>query len=535
MLAFFLVDYGDWMSYSAQVVHGISVTRLKGLSGLSYLSLDDFPVTAITGANGCGKSTVLHALACIYSPQDPAVSKNYKFPNFFLPTSDGTWEGSMFEVFHSYRLGRVEHVRARSVYSKQSERWSPRYTRRPGRNVVYLGIDTCVPAIEREPAMSYMELRVTSSAIDPVSDEIRIAASRVMNRDYSSTSKKLGRVRHYRGVGCGSLNYSSLSMGAGEQRVFEMLEAIFRAPKYSLILIDEIDLLMHGDALDRLVTEVVARAEKKSLQVVFTTHRETILERDDLAVHHIFSAGGKTLCLPKAHPEVFSRLTGRTKRPIEIFVEDDLSKAVVDKICSDLGCKKYIQTIVVGAAANIFTVAAGLALRGISFDSKIFLLDGDVYRADVERMAQVERVVTGHGDFVNQARSNAFSAISMFNLPAGASPERHLHALIQSVGDSGGEVFQIAREIEVPPEKHGYVNKIISTLGDERPVGLMKVIGVAANSEGWSDYIEPVRNWISGRVSDFDGAGKVSLNFGVTEAPLGLTGSGLTGATGSGS
>src|SRR5271156_6351143 len=48
-------------------------------------------------------------------------------------------------------------------------------------------------------------------------------------------------------------SYSSLSMGAGEQRIFYILSEIIGAPNFGLILIDEIDLLLHEDALTRLL------------------------------------------------------------------------------------------------------------------------------------------------------------------------------------------------------------------------------------------------------------------------------------------
>lgn len=493
---------------SSQVIHKIEVDQLKGIVGLSSLKLDVKAVTAITGANGCGKSTLLHALACVYRPQSVG-GLDYKFPRFFLPTSDGTWSGSSFRITYSYKSGPIDYSSLVSGYAKQRDRWSPRYDQRPVRNVVYLGIDTCVPAIERESAMSYMHLTALSSGADAVADEIRRAASYVMNKMYDSSTKKVGRSKTYRGVTSGLVSYSSLTMGAGEQRVFEILDAIFRAQKYSLILIDEIDLLMHMDAFDRLINVVVKRAGEKCHQVVFTTHRETVLDRGDIEVVHIFSAGGKTMSMPGAHPDVYKRLTGRSKRPMEIFVEDDFSKAIVDRVCSSLDSKRFVETVIVGAAVNLFTLAGGLSLRRETLRNKLFVLDGDVYRDDSERMAQVSRVVTGHDASSVQARSNAFDAISMFCLPLGFSPEGFLHSLVMDVGDAGGEVFHAASQIAVVQDSHDFVRSVIAHLGDDRQVGLVKIIDVASKADRWESFVEPIRNWVSLRVSEFGGAGRI--------------------------
>lgn len=44
---------------------------LKGLRGIKELRIPfPFPVTVLAGPNGCGKSTVLFALACAYRSQN---------------------------------------------------------------------------------------------------------------------------------------------------------------------------------------------------------------------------------------------------------------------------------------------------------------------------------------------------------------------------------------------------------------------------------------------------------------------------------
>ena len=48
----------------SQKITSLHIDKLKGLENLD-ISFEDKNVTAIFGANGCGKSTILHALACI--------------------------------------------------------------------------------------------------------------------------------------------------------------------------------------------------------------------------------------------------------------------------------------------------------------------------------------------------------------------------------------------------------------------------------------------------------------------------------------
>lgn len=50
-----------------QSLDRVKFTQLKGLKNLD-IHFGNKKVTAIFGVNGCGKSTILHALACLYRP-----------------------------------------------------------------------------------------------------------------------------------------------------------------------------------------------------------------------------------------------------------------------------------------------------------------------------------------------------------------------------------------------------------------------------------------------------------------------------------
>lgn len=492
------------MPKSSQVIHTIEVAQLKNLTGLSSLALDASPLTGITGANGAGKSTILHALACSFRPLAGIDRTDYKFPDFFLPTSDSRWQGSSFEICHSYRDGAVLHDRQIQQYGKAEDRWTPRYAQRPERHLVYVGVRSCVPKIEEERATTFLELQTERQA-DDVARQVREAASRVMNRQYAETSKKSHWTgKFYRGVVCNGLGYSSLSMGAGEQRVFEILDALYSSPRNSLILVDEIDLLLHEDALGKLIDELHARASDKSIQVVFTTHRESILARGDkVCVHHIFSSPGKTLSLPGTHPDVWHRLTGRSVRPVEVFVEDDLSAAIVAREADGLRMRRHVEITSVGAAANVLTLACGYALRDALSDNQVFVTDGDVLRSAGERRAQIARVLTGDTPRAIAQRSSVSDRAMQFVLPETHWPEKFIHGLLvglteEQIGNDS-EIVDAAREIGEPAERHGFVDGIVSRLGHARDVGLLKVVEVASRSEHWATLAVEVREWLANR------------------------------------
>ena len=135
------------MAISQQVLHSMRVKTLKNLIDLD-ISFEGASVTAILGPNGNGKSTILHALACAFSPNENG--ENYKFSWFFLPSTDALWNDSELSIIHSFRDAQLVSENISRKYKKTQVRWTPRYANRPKRDVFYIGIDKCVPMIESE-------------------------------------------------------------------------------------------------------------------------------------------------------------------------------------------------------------------------------------------------------------------------------------------------------------------------------------------------------------------------------------------------
>ena len=49
----------------SQTLNRVKFSHLKGINNLG-IDFSGKQLTAILGVNGCGKSTILHALACLY-------------------------------------------------------------------------------------------------------------------------------------------------------------------------------------------------------------------------------------------------------------------------------------------------------------------------------------------------------------------------------------------------------------------------------------------------------------------------------------
>jgi ABC-type lipoprotein export system ATPase subunit len=490
------------MPIRQQRLHSIHFIQLKSLRNVT-ISFEDKNVTGIFGANGSGKSSIIHALLALYKPGDQAPARrNFKFSEFFLPTTHTRWTGSEFTIVYTQRDNQQLSQNLVRRYAKGPGRWSPRYLQRPERDVYFIGVSSATPDIELEKKDTLMQLngRQQNGAN---AARILQAASQIMNRDYEQyeayssnrTPKTYIGVRH-RGI-----NYSSLSMGAGEQRLFKILETVFNAPDYSLIVIDEIDLTLHTNALKQLLNLLVDRAAQKNLQIVFTSHREELTQRIDINVRHIYQTAAQTICFNETNPDCLERLTGDRPRPIEIFVEDELGEAVARKITEQLRITRHCTIKHFGAAVNSFVLAAGLRLNNVPLDNTSVVLDGDVYLTQQDKEGQMRRVLTGNEPYADQRRAEALSCIRQFNLPAGMSPEQFINQALQNYND-GSEVCNAALAIHAVGDRHGYVDNIVATLGYENTLtGLTKVVDKLFETPEWTAYTEPIRNWLIGRIA----------------------------------
>lgn len=493
------------MPISQQVAHCVRIKKLKGITALDEIRFDEKPLTAILGPNGCGKSTILHALACCYKPVEGVDQQNWQFRDFFTPTTDATWAGSSLEMVYSYRDGAVQFSNILTEYRKNADRWSPRYANRPERYLKFIGIKSCVPRIEEETYTSAINYQTEAHADTNL---IMAKVGTVFNRAYHELNLHRAHAgRQYSGLALNGTRYSALAMGAGEQRVLEILSAVFNAPKYALILIDEIDLLLHTAALTQLIRILFQRSTEKSLQIVFTTHRESILDLKDMVsikhIHTVSAEPPKTYCFSNTKPDALKRLTGEQSRPLEIFVEDEMALAIVEHELSNLGMKRVANITPYGAATNCFTLAAGLILSGgHDLASQLFLLDGDLYITPEKQLERANAVLSGTETHAIARRQSCVDGIRKLRATAGVSlaPEPQLHRMIrnlppqQDAGDN--EIIGLAQGIQAVDDTHSFVELIIQTLNVLRPVGMNSIVRVAALSPAWPAYVEELHAWL---------------------------------------
>lgn len=475
--------------FPKQRILNIHIHNLKGLQNV------DIPIarnlTAIMGVNGSGKSTILHALACVYSPYDH--ENKYKFSFFFTPNPDSDWKNSSLEL--SY-YDENEQKKVTRLYKKESDRWSPRYANRPVRDAYFVGIETCIPEIEKEKQTSFIDYS-TNALDDAVAYKIIESAAYILNKDYKNLTMHRTKKKELLGVRTGTnLIYSSLSMGAGEQRLLKILKLVYTVNSYSLILIDEIDLLLHVTALRKLIEVLHNIALKKNLQIIFTTHSLEVLSLCEYVdIRYLNKVDKKTMVFDTINSDMIYDMNNVLDKPIEIFVEDLLTEIIIKQVAEDLNILRSIRVRKYGAASNAFVLAASYILKEEDNDNVLIILDGDEYKEDEQKIKAIKKILSGTEKLHENKIQRALSMIKQLALPVGLAPEKYVFDMLIEM-DSQNEIVAIAKKLNAVADSHQWLDDLTSRMGQGKELILYKIINIVSQNIGWEKYIKDVRAWM---------------------------------------
>lgn len=405
------------------VITKLHFQKLKRLEDVTI----EFPeqgLVALMGENGTGKTTVLHALACLYKPhQQLQIARGDPgswWTDWFVPHTGNLWRNSKLSAFFTDSPTGVD-------YKKGGDRWSPRKSNRRQRYCRYIGFKDCMPHIEQENLRSRFQFNLHPIGLSPAKREQFLnAACSILNRNYqdiqrATKSYGLGNFL-YATVTYGNppvaTSYTSHYMGAGEQKVLKIIEEIVRAPNGGIVIFEEFEVAIHESALRRLIPWLVQEAENRSLQVIVSTHWPRMTEfANDVHLRTLHSTpNGGLACINGFRPSTMHRLTGDMAqlRLITVWVEDSLAARIVEQITAELGLSANATTKQFGAAVNSFAVAAALELDGADEARNLVVLDGDRYRRVSEKRDQINKTLTGTGRAIEGTQQSAMRWFSQF-------------------------------------------------------------------------------------------------------------------------
>jgi energy-coupling factor transporter ATP-binding protein EcfA2 len=219
----------------------------------------EFPVTALIGPNGGGKTTILGAAACAYKEIYPR--------QFFVRS--GNIDDGMQNWKIEYELVDKE-INPKNIVQRTASFHSSKWSREAlSRSVAVLGVSRTVPATERRELRKYASIAFTvdASKITEIGDAISSAVEKILGKDITQYTHIIvdqhGRVSLLAGVTSKGIHYSEFHFGAGESSIIRMVMKIESMPDNSLILIEEIENGLHPVATVRMVEYLIDVAERK--------------------------------------------------------------------------------------------------------------------------------------------------------------------------------------------------------------------------------------------------------------------------------
>lgn len=290
--------------------------KISGLRGWTGQQINfAFPIVALVGENGSGKTTVLQAAASVYRNEEKIYASNF-FPNTPFETIDDV------VIEYTYRQG-TSPAQTSSI-RKPTERWLGNPDR-PERPVAYIDLNRIQPVSKRTGYTKLLKNGVTGSVDKHFSTEDVGRLSYIIGKTYASGNISRTNADNKRKVPVlkqGTIEYSGFHQGAGELAAAELLAQTF--PKYGLILIDEIETSLHPRAQRRLLRDLAAIARDRELQIVLTTHSPYILsELPDAARLYIMQENGGKSVVTGVSPEFAMTKMDEERVPeCDIYVED---------------------------------------------------------------------------------------------------------------------------------------------------------------------------------------------------------------------
>lgn len=457
-----------------------------------------YPLSAISGRNGSGKSTILALAACAFHGAHdgwrlPARTlPYYRFSDFFFQAhGEVPVEGVKVRYGIHYDNWKPTESLPDGRGLGYQERWKNKggkwndYASRVVRPVAYFGIDRVVPPSERGTIINQRRYFVSPNKKSLVEDSARDSVSRVLGSKYDDLE--------LRGFGSYKLplvsrkdsKYSGFNMGAGEQALFALFLAIHSAPRASLFVIDELELGLHEEAQRQLIHELKQVAFDAAHQFIFTTHSPTILGA--LPPEGRFFIDGTstgTHVIEGVSPNFAAgRLSGQSSEEVCIYLEDSSAQVLLSSFL-DIDDRRRVKMCEVGSNSAVVMQMAARFIDGVGSSDVLCVLDGD------QRAASAAHVTRFLGLVPQKRKLEAeqwFKARLRF-LPSDMPPERFV---LSQIRDKYLSEFSMQFGIDVVSSQHAIDRALL--MGDHGELYWLSQDLHKGQDEVWRDLCRVLR------------------------------------------
>ena len=288
-----------------------------------------FPVTAIIGPNGGGKTTVLGAAACAYKETKPGK---------YFPKC-GKYDDSMQNWKISYKM-IDKNISAKIEIERTAVFSNYKWTRDKllSRNTLSFGVSRTIPATERRELKTFANGKfvMPHEKITKIKENVCDYVGKILNKDITDFSIIESAGNEKKNVLSGKTkqgyHYTEFHFGAGESSIIRMITEIEKCEDNSLILIEEIENGLHPLAVRRLVEYLINVSLRKRVQVLFTTHSNEALK--PLPDQAIWVCNNGEISQGKLTIESLWALTGDIHAEMLIYVEDIFAQRWIEAVLS---------------------------------------------------------------------------------------------------------------------------------------------------------------------------------------------------------
>lgn len=345
--------------------------EIDGIRGWSGQRIDfQFPIVALVGENGSGKSTVIQAAAAAYRNEQDIYASDF-FPDTPFEKIAGA------AIRYSYRQGNETVTKS---VRKRTNRWrgNPERLERP---VQYVDLRRIQPVGAR---VGYARLLKAGVAEGPFMafDAARLSRlTNIVGKNYSSagiSTTAAGEDKPVPVLSVSGTRYSGFHQGAGEIAAAELLAVDY--PKYGLILIDEIETSLHPRAQRRLMRDLSRIAREQELQIILTTHSPYILEElpPEARIYLMNGVEGRSAVLGVSPDFAMSRMDEEQHPECDIYVEDIRASVLVSEILAARDRELLYRSKISAFGAASVGRALGQMAHGDRFPRpSVVFLDGD--------------------------------------------------------------------------------------------------------------------------------------------------------------
>lgn len=351
-----------------------------------------FPITALVGANGTNKSSLLHAL--YGAPNNTSVG-NFWFSTDIDPIieGDGAPNCFIYGYFYKKSKGNVEVLKTRVTRRDDPDYWEssrpivrygmiPMPTQNPKdpqrwppikKNVIFIDFRTELSAFDRyfyngdfspkglaekkdhirkksnklkeaiessKKSFFFYKERIIEKFNEKLLPEEVAEVSKILNKNYDEI-----RLMHhiffnvigYTGkISDKNFNYSEAFAGSGEFSVIMLVTKIMRAESHSLILLDEPEVSLHPGAQEKFLEFLANQVKRHKHQVILTTHSPALirgLPPEAIKVLSIDKTSSKVV-LHSQHSstdEAFIEIGEDIHNKKTVLVEDALAAEIIKK------------------------------------------------------------------------------------------------------------------------------------------------------------------------------------------------------------